>query len=113
MIMLESNPLRKMCQEMINGQMKRSPTSHSSEPQNFCLALVRPHSRSTISVMWYSCWCGKSCHRFTISISGKVRQKKMVAMKSISLQEIDDAKFKVSNLARDITRRSKISSKSA
>ena len=34
-------------------------------------------------------------------------------LQALADQEIDDAKFKVSNLARDITRRSKISSKSA
>ena len=83
-------------------------------PKDFCLALSHVPTHEALLVL-----CGIPAgvaNRVIALLSrsqAKSVRKKMVAMKSISLQEIDDAKFKVSNLARDITRRSKISSKSA
>lgn len=83
-------------------------------PKDFCLALSHVPTHEALLVL-----CGIPAgvaNRVIALLSrsqAKSVRKKMVAMKSISLQEIDDAKFKVSNLARDITRRSMISSKSA
>ena len=83
-------------------------------PKDLCLALSHVPTHEALLVL-----CGIPAgvaNRVIALLSrsqAKSVRKKMVAMKSISLQEIDDAKFKVSNVARDITRRSKISSKSA